>query len=176
MKRPGIVSLALLFALSFPATGPGAPFPSSGEGEVFFSPDGGATTAIVREIEGAEKEVLLQAFSFTSSPIAEAAAGARKRGLKVEAVLDKSNRTARYSVASYLRNHGIPVFIDGKHSIAHNKVIIIDRRTVITGSFNFTRAAEESNAENLLILKGNPGLTELYMVDYEAHKSHSQKY
>ena len=42
--------------------------------------------------------------------------------------------------------------IDAEHAIAHNKVMIIDGETVITGSFNFTKAAEENNAENLLII------------------------
>ena len=47
---------------------------------------------------------------------------------------------------------GIPIYIDAEHAIAHNKIMVIDKETVITGSFNFTKAAEESNAENLLIL------------------------
>ena len=53
----------------------------------------------------------------------------------------------------FSRTAGIPTFIDAKHAIAHNKIMIIDRETVITGSFNFTKAAEEKNAENLLIIK-----------------------
>jgi phosphatidylserine/phosphatidylglycerophosphate/cardiolipin synthase-like enzyme len=82
----------------------------------------------------------------------------------VQAVLDESNNTAKYSAATFLLHAGIPTFIDAKHAIAHNKIIIIDGRTVITGSFNFTKAAEERNAENLLILRDAlseaPGWTE----------------
>ncbi|HTR44450.1 MAG TPA: phospholipase D-like domain-containing protein, partial [Thermodesulfovibrionales bacterium] len=58
-----------------------------------------------------------------------------------------------YSAADFTFNMGIPTYIDAQHAIAHNKVMIIDKETVITGSFNFTKAAEERNAENLLILK-----------------------
>jgi len=74
---------------------------------------------------------------------------AHKRGIKVEVILDKSQRTQKYSSATFLYNQGILVKIDAQHAIAHDKVMIIDGETVITGSFNFAKAAEESNAENL---------------------------
>jgi phosphatidylserine/phosphatidylglycerophosphate/cardiolipin synthase-like enzyme len=115
-----------------------APFPSIGTVEVFFSPSGGATEAIVREINTAKKEILVQAYSFTSKPIAKALLDAHSRGIKVVTVLDRSQRTQKYSGATFLANAGIPVFIDDKHAIAHNKIMIIDRQTLITGSFNFT--------------------------------------
>jgi len=56
---------------------------------------------------------------------------------------------------------GIPVYIDLKDAIAHNKFMIIDRNTLITGSFNFTKAAEGKNSENLLILKGNKSMVDV---------------
>jgi len=92
------------------------------------------------------------------------------------AVLDKSQRTERYSGATFLVNEGIPVFIDDRHAIAHNKVMVLDRQTLITGSFNFTKAAEEKNAENLLVMKGNPKLVEKYLANFEEHKEHSEPY
>jgi len=58
----------------------------------------------------------------------------------------------------------------------HNKIIIIDKSVLVTGSFNFTKAAEESNAENLLILKGNKALVERYVENFEEHKEHSEVY
>jgi len=70
---------------------------------------------------------------------------------------------------------GIPTYIDAAHAIAHNKIMIIDRETVITGSFNFTKAAEEKNAENLLIIK-NKELAKIYLDNWERHKEHSEKY
>ncbi len=144
--------------------------------DVYFSPRGGATEAVVAEIGRARKEVLVQAYSFTSVHIARALLEARKRGVRVEAILDKSQRKERYTAATFLYNAGIPVMIDDKHAIAHNKIIIIDRQTLITGSFNFTKAAEEKNAENLLIIKGNRELVGKYMNNYQAHFSHSEPY
>lgn len=153
-----------------------AQLPSIGTTEVFFSPNGGATGAIVLEIGKAQQEILVQAYSFTSKPIAKALLDAHKRGVKVMAVLDKSQRTQKYSGATFLANAGIPVYIDSQHAIAHNKIIIIDRSTLITGSFNFTKAAEEKNAENLLVIKGNQPLVDRYLKNFEGHKAHSEPY
>jgi len=112
----------------------------------------------------ARQEILVQSYSFTSKPIAKALIDAKKRGVKIDTVLDKSNATAKYSAATFLYNAGIPVLIDDNHAIAHNKIMIIDRQILITGSFNFTAAAENKNAENLLVIKGNQKLTDQYMV------------
>jgi hypothetical protein len=121
-------------------------------------------------------EILLQAYSFTSKPIAQALIQAHKRGVRISAVLDKSNRSQKYSAATFLRNMGIPVFIDDKHAIAHNKIMIIDDRVVITGSFNFTTAAENRNAENLLILEDLPEITRAYRENFQNHLKHAVPY
>jgi phosphatidylserine/phosphatidylglycerophosphate/cardiolipin synthase-like enzyme len=140
--------------------------------EVYFSPNDGATTAIVREIDRARSEILVQAYSFTSAPIGKALLKAHKRGVKVRAILDKSQKTQKYSSASFLKNSGIPTYIDEKHAIAHNKIILIDRAVVITGSFNFTKAAEEKNAENLLIIRSKE-LAKPYLENWQRHREHS---
>ncbi|MGD0274748.1 MAG: phospholipase D family protein [Syntrophales bacterium] len=143
--------------------------------QVFFSSYGGCTDAIVNQINNAKSEVLIQAYSFTSKEIALAIVGARKRGLQVEIILDRTNRSAKYSAADYTAHIGITSYIDSMHPIAHNKIIIIDGETVITGSFNFTRAAEKSNAENLLIIK-NRDLAKVFLDNWMKHKEHSQGY
>ncbi len=148
----------------------------AGSIRVFFSPNGGCTDAILSQINRAHKEILLQAYSFTSKPIAQALIQAQKRGVKIIAVLDKSNKRQKYSAATFLKNMGIPVFIDDKHAIAHNKIMIIDNRVVITGSFNFTMAAENKNAENLLILEDMPDLTRAYRENFQNHLRHSVPY
>jgi phosphatidylserine/phosphatidylglycerophosphate/cardiolipin synthase-like enzyme len=172
-------SAILLFAVLLPfspAHATAAPIKSTGSIDVYFSPRGGATAAIVREIDGARREILIQAYSFTSKPIAQAIVKASKRGVKVVAVLDKSQRKERYTEADFLAHMRIPTFIDARHAIAHNKIIIIDRLTVLTGSFNFTKAAEEKNAENLLVIKGNKPLVNRYVQNFELHRAHSIRY
>ncbi len=143
--------------------------------EIYFSPHGGATEAIIRELNKAKSTILVQAYSFTSSPIAKALLNAHKRGVKVEVILDKSQRTQKYSSATFLYNQGIPVKIDAQHAIAHNKIMIIDGETVITGSFNFTKAAEENNAENLLVIHDGK-LAERYTKNWQEHERHSEVY
>lgn len=121
--------------------------------EVCFTPGGNCTQDVVSEIERAKKQILVQAYSFTSVPIAKALVAAHQRGIDVRVILDKSQRTEQYSSARFLENQQIPAWIDYRVAIAHNKVMIIDNMTVITGSFNFTSAAQNKNAENLLILQ-----------------------
>jgi len=144
--------------------------------DVYFSPHGGATKAVVHELGIAKQEILVLAYSFTSVPIAKALVDAHKRGVKVTVVLDKSQRSEKYTSATFVANAGIPTYIDDKHAIAHNKIMIIDQATIITGSFNFTRAAEEKNAENLLVIRGDQGLVKKYLANFEEHLGHSEKY
>ena len=150
-------------------------FPTNAPINIYFSPNGGCTTAIIDEINNAKSEILVQAYSFTSAPIAKALVDAHKKGIKVQVILDKSQRTAQYTSASFLANSKIPTFIDVSHAIAHNKIMIIDGTTVITGSFNFTKAAEEKNAENLLIIKSEE-LSKKYLENWKNHKDHSEPY
>jgi phosphatidylserine/phosphatidylglycerophosphate/cardiolipin synthase-like enzyme len=143
--------------------------------QVCFSPKEGCTDVIVRELDEAKSEIFVQAYSFTSMPIARALLAAHKRGIRVEVILDRSQKGARQTSLTFLANSGISTYVDSNHAIAHNKVIIIDRVTLITGSFNFTKAAEEKNAENLLILRSSK-LTELYIEDWSSHRAHSRSY
>jgi phosphatidylserine/phosphatidylglycerophosphate/cardiolipin synthase-like enzyme len=142
---------------------------------VCFTPGGNCTADVVEAIGKANESILIQAYSFTSAPIAKALVEAQKRGVRVEAILDKSNETEKYSAVDFLIRAGIPTWTDGEHAIAHNKVMILDEKTVITGSFNFTKAAQEKNAENLLILH-NPNLAHFYSENWKEHAQHSEKY
>jgi phosphatidylserine/phosphatidylglycerophosphate/cardiolipin synthase-like enzyme len=143
--------------------------------QIYFSPRGGCTKAIVNELDNAEKTILVQAFSFTSVPIAQALVNAHKRGVKVQVLLDESNEGAQYTSATFLQHNGLLPFIDHDNAIAHNKIIVIDGVKVITGSFNFSKAAEESNAENLLIIN-DPVIAQDYTSNWEKHFSNARQY
>ena len=142
---------------------------------VHFSPNGGCAEAVVREIAAAKATILVQAYSFTSAPIAKALVDAHKRGVQIQVILDNSQRSEKYSSADFVLHAGIPTFIDAKHAIAHNKIMVIDGAVVITGSFNFTKAAETSNAENLLVIR-SPELAAKYTANWQVHLEHSEKY
>jgi phosphatidylserine/phosphatidylglycerophosphate/cardiolipin synthase-like enzyme len=143
--------------------------------QVYFSPKGGCTQAVVAELDKAKTSIRVQAYSFTSAPIAKALVDAHKRGVKIEVILDKSQKSQHYTEADFIAHAEIPTFIDSTHSIAHNKVIIIDNETVLTGSFNFTKAAEEHNAENLLVIH-DKALAMKYDQNWQAHLAHSARY
>jgi phosphatidylserine/phosphatidylglycerophosphate/cardiolipin synthase-like enzyme len=102
---------------------------------VCFTPGGNCTEQIVKTLGNAKSSILVQAYSFTSAPIAKALLDAHTRGVQVQVILDKSQRTEKYSSADFLANQGVPTKIDANHAISHNKVIIIDGEAVITGSF-----------------------------------------
>ena len=137
-----------------------------------FSPKGGCTEVAVKAITTARREVLVQAYSFSSPDIAKALIAAVARRVRVTVLLDRSNEVETYSELGDLTQHGVEVWIDAAHAIAHNKVIIIDNRKVLTGSFNFTRQAENENAENLLVLTDHPGLAARYRENFQTHRSH----
>src|SRR5262245_20556609 len=86
---------------------------------VHFSPKGGCTEVIVKHIRRARHEVLLQAYSFTSKPIAEALVDAKTRGLNVDIVLDRANEQESYSELTDLLGEGMTPLIDAEHAIAH---------------------------------------------------------
>lgn len=144
------------------------------EVSVHFSPKGGCTDAVVQELKHARKEILVQAYSFTSKPIAQALIEAKTRGVHVDIVLDKSNEQETYTELGHIIEQGMAPHIDAHHAIAHNKIIIIDGRTLITGSFNFTQQAETENAENLMIIKGYRSLVKAYHQNFATHKAHAQ--
>ncbi|HYV35557.1 MAG TPA: phospholipase D family protein [Gemmataceae bacterium] len=140
----------------------------------YFSPKGGCQDAIVKELKSARREILVQAYSFTADPLTYGLIEAKKRGVTVEILLDKSNEAESYSDLKIFLDNGLPPLIDASHAIAHNKIIVIDKQIVITGSYNFTNQAETQNAENLLIIKGNPDLVQSYRQNFLAHKAHSK--
>ena len=173
MKR--LVCFVIVLGLIISAPSLSLPQEKPTAWEVYFSPNGGCTDAIVRELDKAQNTVLVQAYSFTSYKIANGLLDAHKRGVKVEIILDKSQKSDQYSSADFLANSGMSVKIDSEHAIAHNKVMVIDGETVITGSFNFTKAAEENNAENLLVIHDKK-LAERYIKNWQEHERHSEVY
>ena len=142
---------------------------------VYFSPTHGATKAVVDALAAAKVTVLVQAYSFTSAPIAKALVEAHARGVNIRVILDRKETGSRYSSADFVAHAKIVTLIDGAHAIAHNKVMVIDGLTVITGSFNFTTAAEQRNAENLLVIHDR-ALAARYTANWRAHAAHSARY
>lgn len=143
---------------------------------VYFSPNGGCEQAIIDALEKAHTEVRVQAYYFTNPRIASAVRQAHQRNVHVTILLDASQQSIQYSSADYFANGGINTRIDRNHPISHSKIILIDDDTIITGSFNFTKAAEDSNEENLLVIRNMPELFAAYAKHFDEHLAHSVPY
>ncbi|CCF78461.1 cardiolipin synthase [Wolbachia endosymbiont of Onchocerca ochengi] len=168
-----LLSLLICFSLYYYAGPIFSPCPRA---TVCFSPEEDCTTPIINEIDRSKESILVQEYTFTLETVADALIKAKKRGVDVKVILDKSQLYSKYSVINELSAGGIPVWIDDKPKIAHNKIIIIDDQRVITGSFNLSRTAEKGNAENLLIIEDYPELIQQYVKNWETRQSQSYKY
>lgn len=120
---------------------------------IYFSPNGGAAEAVVAEIEKTTSTLDIAAYTITHPEISKAIIHAHDRGVKVRVILDPTLATANYSAATPLENAGIPVSIERGSGLLHHKLAIIDGSTVITGSMNWSRAGDESNSEDLVIIR-----------------------
>ena len=143
---------------------PTSVFPSVSAVTVTFSPKGDAETLVVAAVQGAQHTLHVQAYEFSSAAICDAIVAAHQRGVVVSVVVDKRNlpskTTGKYSSAIWAATKvpaliaaGIQVLVDSSPTIAHSKIIIVDGAEVVTGSFNFSHAAQTTNAENLLVIK-----------------------
>jgi phosphatidylserine/phosphatidylglycerophosphate/cardiolipin synthase-like enzyme len=159
----------LLFTIAF-ASG----LAKANEIQVCFNPplpeSCDATKAVVQALASARQQVLVQAWGLISAPIAQALVEAERRAQDVRVILDKSAARRGYP---FLERAGVIVLIDAEHAIAHSSVMIVDRQTVITGSFNFTRSAQERNAEDLVLIR-SPPVAAQYVRNWNAHAAHSQ--
>jgi phosphatidylserine/phosphatidylglycerophosphate/cardiolipin synthase-like enzyme len=120
--------------------------------EVYFSPEDHPEQRLVELVRGAEKSIRVLAYSFTSDALAEALRDQAGAGLTIQGVFDGSQVDGQGAEYAPLRQAGLDVRLDGSPGLMHNKVLIIDDEIVVTGSFNFTRAANQSNDENLIIV------------------------
>jgi phosphatidylserine/phosphatidylglycerophosphate/cardiolipin synthase-like enzyme len=159
--------------------GPTQTLPARGTVQVAFTPGGDPGALVSQAIHKARAQVQVQAYSFTHKRIADALVEARRRGIDVQLIADQEQSVnIATSLVADLARQGVPVWLDGQHAAAHDKVMIIDAglpsACVITGSFNFTHAGQYRNAENALLLCDNPDLAETYAANWRRHKSHAQ--
>lgn len=131
---------------------------------------------VVQTIDGARKTVLVQMYALTSRQIVTALVNAKRRGVDVRAIVDRSqlreDRSDTYAVGR-LASGGVPVLVDTVPGLMHNKVMIVDGETVVTGSFNYTWSAEHRNAENLLVIH-DPALAAEYTQNWNTRAARSR--
>lgn len=132
-----------------------------------FSPHGESLQLVLEGIDAAQKEILVAGYSFTSKPIAEGLLAAHKRGVSVRVVVDAKSNTGKYTAATFLANHDVPVRGNKSYAVMHHKFMVIDGKHVQTGSFNYSAAAAARNAENVLMLWNMPELGGIYAREWK---------
>jgi len=137
--------------------------------KVFFSPEDNIEDIIIQEIAFAQKNIHFMLFSFTSSKIGEALIDKFNEGIKIYGLLEKRGSQTKYSQYIKMKIEGLPIKLDKNKGNMHHKVMIIDNKKVITGSFNFSKNANLKNDENIIILEDSK-IARLYLKEF--HKSY----
>jgi phosphatidylserine/phosphatidylglycerophosphate/cardiolipin synthase-like enzyme len=143
--------------------------------EVYFSPDDGVEAQLIDLIQAAEQSIYFMAFSFTSDPLAEAILERAQKGVIVAGVMEESQVESNTgSEYDRFRQAGLDIRLDGNPRNMHHKVIVIDEKTVVTGSYNFSFSAENVNDENVLVFHdlriANQFMTEFERVFAGGHR------
>lgn len=144
--------------------------------EVCFTPGADCASVVAGAIDAARERVWLMGYGFSERSILNALGAARRRGVDVRVILDRSNDDGRYSGATYMAKIGVPVLIDRSVAIAHNKLILIDRDTIVMGSLNWTKAGNTKNAENVHVLRGARDLAVRHEAYFRGREAISEPY
>ncbi len=139
-----------------------------------FSPTRKCSNYITQEIDQAQREILVAVYAFTSYDLAWALVKANRRGIKVRVVLDEEfDQENSYSKGSFLGQHGLQIRrVSGltrrnqDSGLMHQKFAVIDRKVVLTGSYNWTASAENFNDEYLLLFRDAGPLAEEYRKEF----------
>lgn len=146
--------------------------------QVGFSPEGSAQTLVLDVIRTAKHDICVMGYDFTASDIAWALVDAHKRGIDVKVVLDAHSNDGRANVAAMnvLVNGGVELRTIDRYKIQHDKIIITDRQTVETGSFNFTSSAEHANSENTVVIWNFPDVAASFLRHWQSRWDQGKRY
>ena len=134
--------------------------------ETCFAAEGKCADRIVATLNGASRSIQFLAFSFTSDKIAAPMLAKAKAGLPVSGVFETTGSNTSFSEYGKMKQQKLDVYQDGNPWVMHHKVIIVDERIVIFGSFNFSDNADKDNDENLLIVD-NPELARAFKAEFD---------
>jgi len=140
----------------------------AGDTEVCFSPRGNCAREIIQELAGAKKTIDLAIYYLTSKALADMLVEMKGRGVAVRVYLDEGQETSKHAKAQYIKSHGVMIKFESGSGLMHNKFCVIDGRTVITGSYNWTKNAETRNDENVIVLH-DPDVAMIYQRKFEEY-------
>jgi phosphatidylserine/phosphatidylglycerophosphate/cardiolipin synthase-like enzyme len=141
--------------------------------DTFFAPEDEVMSAVVVEAENATSSINFMAFSFTDDQLAEVFGNKQSNNIPVAGVYETSQASNTYSTDEWLQTRHAQIMLDCNAGTMHNKVIIIDHQTTITGSFNFSKNADTNNDENLIIIH-SPEIAQQYLDTFNAVKEYNR--
>lgn len=139
-----------------------------GNSQVYFSPSGGCEEHVVELINSSQETLDVAIYSLNNEKILIALRNAKLRGVKIRILLDRVQATGNRLVSLGLKKDGFDVRIHSKNKIQHNKFAIADGKRVETGSFNWTKPAEDKNEENCVFFN-EPGLVNQFHERFNSH-------
>ena len=130
-----------------------------------FSPEGSAESLVIKVIDSSQQDIRMMCYSFTSPQIVTALINAKRRGVNIAIVADQNGNRGKSSGAAMnlVVNAGIALRVDGAYKIQHDKVIVVDGKTIETGSFNYTASAAHANSENVMVDWDDPEIARGYL-------------
>ena len=133
---------------------------------VLFGAEDNVAEFLTDQISKANSDIKFMAFSFTHDEMGEAMLERANSGVRVKGIFEVRGSQTKFSELPRLFCKGVPVRQDGNPGTLHHKVIVLDERTAITGSFNFSDNANEKNDENVVIID-SPEIASLYLEEFE---------
>lgn len=172
--------LALVLGLGLPASQAASEQPAArmdvdnARVNACFTPGDRCDDMLGSAIDGAKREILVQAMFFTNRKLMRGLARAKARGVDVRMIMSIGSEKRRSKSLAYFLEHGIPVLIDATVKTQHNKIMIIDQSEVFTGSYNFTSAAQNKNAENMIRITSSPEVVASFTKNWERRAAASR--
>ncbi len=119
--------------------------------QVYFSPGEECRRCIIRQLERAKSSIDICVFTITDNQVSRPIREAHERGIAVRVIADNDKADDRGSDVYQLGRDGVPVRVDRSEHHMHHKYAIFDKRTLLTGSYNWTRSAADFNRENIVV-------------------------
>lgn len=167
MKTIRCIALAALLSLPFLSH---AEDGVRGSVQVGFSPEGSARALVLETIGSAQHSIQMLAYAFQAPDVMQALVDAKQRGVDVRVVIDEKRNRGKASKAAmdFVTRNGVQLRTNSHFHIHHDKTVIVDGRTVQTGSFNYAPSAETANSENVVVIRGMPEVARQYVEHWQS--------
>lgn len=134
--------------------------------EAWFTPGIRALGRLRGLIGNCRKSLDVCMFTITNDDLADALLNAQKSHVRIRIITDDEKVNDLGSDILRLQKAGIAVRTDSSPAHMHHKFAIFDGRLMVTGSFNWTRSAVESNQDSFIV-SDEPVLVESYSREFQ---------